>query len=182
MKKYLIILFVLFSPFVILAQDCCWFGGKINTKLDSTIIIEQKIKTIKVYQQNLEKDSLPIKKLIKIIDVINCTSKWCDTLIGIKYKNNKIIEEFKFNYSSGWDYKLFNVGKYKLTHYLDKKGRVIKTQRKWIKGGALEDFDSITYEYNGNLLIKANYFSGMGFIISNEGEELPYKVLLYKYE
>ena len=94
---------------------------------------------------------------------------------------NKIIETYQFNTSYGWDVKKSKPGKYKLIHYMNNERRVIKTQRKWLKGGFLEDFDSVTYEYNGNLLIKANYFSGIEETLGMKKDE-PYKILFYEYE
>jgi hypothetical protein len=179
-KKFFVIL-ILGFPTTILGQDCCWYGGKVTTELDSITIFKQKIKTIKIYEQYAETDSLRTKKLIKTIDVSNCISEWCDSLLSIEYEKNKIIELYRFYYSDGWDINKSKPGKYRLTHYLDKDGRVIKTQRKWLKGGFLENFDSITYEYNENLLIKANYFSGMEEIFGLEKGE-PYKMLFYEYE
>ena len=152
-------------------SDCCWFGDKPTTKLDSLTIQKEKIKSIYIYY-NYVTDTGISKKLSHYIDISDCCYQlWCFQLIKEEKTNGKIVQTIQWDTDKS---KLI----YERTHYLDIDGRIVMTENKFISGPSISRptiaFKKIVYEYKDNLLFNAKYYL--------KSDNLPFFIIEYVYK
>lgn len=162
--------------------DCCWFGDKPTTLLDSLTIQQNNISIIKIYRTE-SADSLKNKELVRSFNISNCESCWCPQTTNSKTTDKKIVQTLEWYHISGWNMDDSTHIKCELTHLLDKTGKITTTKVSDWKGPLTEDFafDKIVYFYANNLLQRADYYPPPELMIK-EYRNVPYLSIIYEYE
>jgi hypothetical protein len=153
-----------------------WFGDKPNTKMDSSMIEKMKIDKIFTLEQLANDAELTSKKYIDTVELKNNMSSISCQLISSNTNGVKIVQLYAFDRGANWINPKTRKGKFRLNHYLDSEGFVVKTIKEWIYGSTVKDWEEIRYTYEGNLLMTASYY-----IISSRPRDAPWIVLTYEY-
>ncbi|MBK6834490.1 MAG: hypothetical protein IPG89_09530 [Bacteroidetes bacterium] len=165
MRQILTTALVIFIPFSIIAQsDCCLFGDKLTTKLDSITLTKKGIKKIKIYYS--WPDDTIEQQIARTVDVNNCSSTWCLQVVKEERTKSKIIQTVQWTDKKP-DQEFIRI------HYMDKNGLVIKTEFKSLKGLVTA---RILYEYSENLVTKAILYDG------EDNNYALFMKVLYRYE